>query len=729
MKQLAQYQDGRLEIQDVPTPQPPSGGVLVKTAYSVISPGTEKMKLEQACMSLLQKAKARPDHVRKVIESARTLGWKSAIEKVRNRLETPTPLGYSAVGTVAAVDPLNQRFHVGQRVACGGAECAFHAEYIAVPDLLVAPVPDGVKDSHAAYTTLAAIALEAVRQANCTIGERVMVMGQGLVGLLVTNILTSSSVRVLAVDLDDRRLTTSRKVGAELTLNGSSTNVSDEVYKWTDGLGVDAVLLCVGGNATDTVSTSIHALRDRGTLVIVGMADVTLPWRSAYAKDIHVKYSRSYGPGRYDPNYEWGGQDYPPGYVRWTENRNFDACLHLMKTGSLSFDALTTKVVSFEHAVSAYKDLLAANSGDIGIILQYAPEQVGIDLRPPCALESKAVGNKHLTVPVNTVDVVGAGNFVRTMLLPHLKGAIKLGTVVNSSGLSSQHTKAKFGFAKADTDASKALAAGEGATIIGTRHHLHATMVLEGLTNNKHLFVEKPLCLSADELGQITQRVKESFGSLMVGFNRRFAPATQEIKRLISNVSGPIAISYHVNAGRLDPDHWYARIEESGGRLIGEACHMVDFACHLIPSQPVSVFAKRIAPVGTSLGVSDSFSAQISFADGSTFQLIYSTEGSAAYPKEMIRLVTSKIVIECENFVRIEKYQDRHTSVSKHKSKGHAEEMTAWLSFLAGRSPHPMSYESVHRAMMTTFAVAESIRETRIVHLGVDSPAPAGSTD
>ncbi|HYF34610.1 MAG TPA: zinc-binding alcohol dehydrogenase, partial [Prosthecobacter sp.] len=328
MLQLAQYQDGRLELQEVPVPQAPPGGILVRTTCSVISPGTEKMKVEQARMSLLQKAKARPDQVKKVLDTARTLGWRAAMEKVKNRLESPAPLGYSAAGVVTAVDPLNTRFKVGDRVACGGAECAFHAEMIAVPDLLAAPVPDGVEDWQAAYTTLASISLQAVRQADVRLGDRVLVVGQGLVGQLATSLLCASGARVMAVDFVRQRLAVSQAMGAERTLNPAETKTEDAVREWTAGAGVDAVLLCVGGRGPEAAEMAVSSLRDRGTLVIVGIYDAELSWKTAYMKDIQVRYSRSYGPGRYDAEYEWGGRDYPIGYVRWTENRNFEASLH-----------------------------------------------------------------------------------------------------------------------------------------------------------------------------------------------------------------------------------------------------------------------------------------------------------------------------------------------------------------------------------------------------------------
>jgi len=371
MKQLAQYQDGRLELQEVPSPTPPPGGLLVRLTHSVISPGTEKMKVEQARMSLLAKAKARPDQVKKVLDTARTLGWKSALEKVRNRLESPSPLGYSSAGVVEAVDELNTRFRVGDRVACGGAECAFHAEMIAVPDLLASPVPDGVENWQAAYTTLASISMQAVRQADVRIGDRVLVMGQGLVGQLATSILAASGARVMAVDFVSSRLDVATKMGAERVINPSQTKVEDAVREWSEGHGVDVVLLCVGGKGSGPADTAITCLRDRGVIVIVGIYDPELSWKTAYMKDIQVRYSRSYGPGRYDPQYEWGGKDYPIGYVRWTENRNFESCLHLMKTGALNLNPVTTRRAQFNDAVSVYDELMKDGNGDIGVVLEY----------------------------------------------------------------------------------------------------------------------------------------------------------------------------------------------------------------------------------------------------------------------------------------------------------------------------------------------------------------------
>lgn len=708
MKQLAQYQDGRLELQEVPTPLPPPGGILVRTTCSVISPGTEKIKVEQARMSLLKKAKARPDQVAKVFETARTLGWKAALQKVRNRLESPYPLGYSAAGVVVAVDPLNTRFQVGDRVACGGAECAFHAEMIAVPDLLATRIPTGVEDWQAAYTTLASISMEAVRQSNSRLGERVLVIGQGLIGLLTTTFLKASGARVIATDFLQPRLDAALAMGAERVIQSNQSNITDTVLEWTEGHGVDAVLLCIGGKGKDASDLAISCLRDRGVMVIVGMHDAELTWKTAYIKDIQVRYSRSYGPGRYDPNYEWGNHDYPIGHVRWTENRNFEACLQLMKSGQLDLAPITTRSIEFQDVIGVYDHL----DSDLGVVITY-PAWAKV---PQSCFQAQKLGaapNIELETVIDscdTLDVIGAGNFARTMLLPHLKGELTFGTIVNRTGLSANHVKQKFGFKRASTDASDVFSGCSGSVMIATQHHLHAPLTLQGLAANKHLFVEKPMCLSRDELTQIDEAILRTQGSLMIGFNRRFAPATQKLKILLDSISGPKSLAFHIFAGTLSPDHWYAQLEQSGGRIIGEACHFFDFACHLLGT-PIQVTAHAVGRHASP----DSVTAQIEFSDGSSAQIIYSAQGDASFPKESFRLFGFGFVAECENFQRLTIHKNRKKRVFNFSSKGHAEEMAAWLKFLKGKSNHPLTYPEAQQSMRLTFAVMDSIREGRTI--------------
>jgi predicted dehydrogenase/threonine dehydrogenase-like Zn-dependent dehydrogenase len=725
MKQLAQYQDGRLELQDVPDPVPPPGGIVVKTVYSVISSGTEKMQVEQARMNLLRKARARPDQVRKVLDTARTLGWRAALDKVKNRLESPTPLGYSAAGVVVAVDDANIRFRVGDRVACGGAECAHHAELIAVPDLLAAPVPSGVPLEWAAYTTLCAIALQAVRQADVPIGAQVLVLGQGLVGQLATGILNAAGVRVLGVDLVDARLAVAQRMGAERVANPRDAAIPDVVREWTDGAGVDAVLLCVGGKSPDPAALAVTCLRDRGTLVIVGIYDAPLEWKTYYHKEIQVRYSRSYGPGRYDPAYEWGGHDYPAGYVRWTENRNFAACLQLIASGRLNLAPVTTRLVPFRESLAVYNDLVRSTNGDIGVVLGYDgadPTATVPAARLTTAFEAvpQPRALARLSPPCTTLDVVGAGNFARTMLLPHLQGGIAFGTIVNHTGLSARHVQAKFGFAAADTDAPRVLrdAGPQTAVLIATRHDLHAPFVLAALRAGRPVFVEKPLCLTPAELEEIDRAVMDgaATASVMVGFNRRFAPVTAVLRRLLAAAPGPKTLSYHVNAGPLAPDHWFANLAESGGRVLGEACHFFDYACYVLDARPRAVFAQPLATNGAT-AAPDAVAVQIECADGSSAQVVYSAAGDSAYPKETFRISASGLVAECENFQTLTVHRRRKARTEKFGSKGHREEMAAWLAYLRGTADHPLPYADASRSMRVTFAVLDSIREHRAIHL------------
>lgn len=713
-------------------PTPPPGGVLVRVTHSVISVGTEKMKVEQAKMNLLQKARARPDQVRKVLDTAKTLGWKAALEKVRNRLETPSPLGYSAAGIVEAVDPLNTRFRVGDRVACGGNETALHAEYIAVPDLLVAKIPDGVENWQAAYTTIVSIALQTVRQLEPTLGERVLVTGQGLVGLLVTALLRANGARVMALDLAAARKPFAEAMGAEKFVIPGQQNLADEVRAWTEGFGVDAVVLATATQNNAPTEQAVEVLRDRGRMVVVGNTRVDLLWKYAYEKEISVRYSRSYGPGRYDPAYEWGGTDYPIGYVRWTEQRNFDACLHLMKTGQLDLRAITTRRVPFGDSPGVYQELLGEGAAkEVGVVLEYNAEREARNAesgaaRPPASGPSAALRASRLTTPVSRLDVIGAGNFARTMLLPHLKDKIPFGTVVNNTSLSANHVKSKFGFAEAATDyaalfrgagSSSAKAGVPRAVLVATRHHLHAPIVKAALAEHGHVFVEKPLCLTRAELVEIDASLAGSSGSVQVGFNRRFAGASVELKKLLRAAPGPKTASFRVSPGKLDPTQWYSNYAESGGRVLGEACHFLDYLCFLFDSKPVRVAAQTTWPATGRMPFPDSVTAQVEFLDGSCGQLVYSAEGDTSWPKEVCTVFGAGIVAEIENFQKLVIHRGRKATTHSYNGKGHAEQMAAWAAFLRGTADHPLPYEQSRQSMVLTFAVLESIQAGRSVEV------------
>jgi predicted dehydrogenase/threonine dehydrogenase-like Zn-dependent dehydrogenase len=728
MRQIAQYQDGRMELQDVPAPTPPPGGILVRLTHSVISAGTEKMKVEQARMSLVQKARARPDQVRKVLQTATTLGWRAAFDKVRSRLEMPAPLGYSAAGIVEAVDPANTRYRVGDRVAIGGAECAFHAELVAVPDMLAVPIPEGVENWQAAYTTIISIALQAVRQLEPALGDRVLVVGQGLIGLLVTALLRASGARVIAVDVMPQRVEQSLAMGAERVLIPSQHNVDDHVRLWTDGFGADSAVLAAAAATNVVTEQALRVLRDRGRIVVVGKAKVDLPWEYAFTKEIEVRFSRSYGPGRYDAAYEWGGNDYPIGYVRWTERRNFEACLQLIKSGDLDLHTLTTRRLPFSNALGAYEDLVGENAAaEAGIVLEYGetaksgtPALAPVTARP--VRPAEVADNRHaqLAKPVARVDVIGAGNFARSMLLPHLKDRVPLGTVVNNTALSAGHVRKKYGFEAATTDPASVLGdAGRGdqdtAVLIGTRHNLHAPLVTSALSSHRHVFVEKPLCLTRGELSEIEAALRASRGSVQVGFNRRFAPAAVELKKLLKNAPGQKSASFRVMAGPLDPSHWTSNYAESGGRVLGEGCHFLDFLCFLFDAEPLRVSAQPLSSTAGRTTFPDSFAAQVEFADGSAGQVIYTAEGDTSWPKELCTVFAPGLVAEIRDFQSLTVHRKRRRTVSRFSGKGHAEQMSAWVSFLRAEKPHPLSFDAIRRSTLLTFAVVEAIQNGRTI--------------
>ena len=726
MKQIAQYQDGRLELQDVPLPTAPPGGILVRLTHSVISVGTEKMKVEQARMNLLQKARARPDQVRKVLDTARTLGWRAAMEKVRNRLEIPSPLGYSAAGVVEAVDVGNTRFRVGDRVAIGGAECAFHAEYAAVPDMLAAHVPEGVENWQAAYTTIASISLQAVRQLQPSLGERVLVVGQGLVGLLVTAFLRASGARVMALDVAPARRALAQAMGAEQVVIAGQQDLRQEARAWTEGYGIDAAVLAASAATNGPTEQALEVLRDRGRLVVVGKTKVDLPWEYAFGKEIEVRFSRSYGPGRYDPAYEWGGADYPIGYVRWTEQRNFEACLQLMRTGDLDISALTTRRAPFSQALQVYQHLMGPEGAtEAGVILEYADtdshvsEQSRTASAPRLSLVQTPSPARQLTSPVSRVDVIGAGNFARTMLLPHLKDRVPLGTVVNNTALSTNHVRTKFGFASAATSSDQVFAdEASAAVLIATRHNLHAPLVLRALEAHRHVFVEKPLCLTRTELAEIETALVNSRGSVQVGFNRRFAAAATELRKLLRAAPGPKTASFRVMAGPLEPTSWFANHAESGGRVLGEACHFFDFFCFLFESRPLRVSAQTVWPASGRLPFPDSVTAQVEFADGSCGQLVYSAEGDTSWPKETCTVFGAGFTAEVQNFKTLVVHRQRKRTSKDFNGKGHAEQMAAWTAFLRAEAPHPVPFEEARRSMLLTFAAVEAIQQGRAVDVG-----------
>jgi predicted dehydrogenase len=521
----------------------------------------------------------------------------------------------------------------------------------------------------------------------------------------------------MALDVAPTRRALAAAMGAERVVIAGQQDLRQEARAWTEGFGIDAAVLAASAATNGPTEQALEVLRDRGRLVVVGKAKVDLPWEYAFGKEIEVRFSRSYGPGRYDPAYEWAGSDYPIAYVRWTEQRNFEACLQAMRSGSLNLDALTTRRAPFAQALQVYQHLMGAGGGaEAGVILEYG--EAGRERQAPrpsaaprLALVQSSPPAQRLEVPVTHVDVIGAGNFARTMLLPHLKERVSLGTVVNNTALSTNHVRTKFGFAHAATNPEQLFAAaGPAAVLIATRHNLHAPLVLQALEANRHVFVEKPLCLARDELTQIEAALANGRGSVQVGFNRRFAGAAVELRKLLRAAPGPKTASFRVMAGPLEPASWFANHAESGGRVLGEACHFFDFFCFLFESRPLRVSAQTVWPATGRLPFPDSITAQIEFADGSCGQLVYSAEGDSSWPKEICTVFGAGFTAELVNFRQVAVHRQRRRISKSFEGKGHAEQMAAWTAFLRGESPHPVPFEETRRSMLLTFAAVESIQ-------------------
>ncbi|MBW8820274.1 MAG: bi-domain-containing oxidoreductase, partial [Streptomyces sp.] len=582
MKQVVQnYKSGELAVLDVPVPGCKPGGVLVRSAYSLISTGTELMKVSEAGMSMLGKARSRPDQVAKVMQSVATNGVPATYRKVMGKLDSYTPLGYSLCGVVEEVGAGVDDVKVGDLVACAGNEHALHAELNWVPKNLYAPVPDGLAPRHAAFGTVGAIAMQGVRQGEPQLGEVALVIGLGLIGQLVAQLLTASGVRVVGVDPDPARCELAERLGAAACGDPESAAVEAAVAELTDGHGVDQVYLAAGGGSNQPVELAARLCRDRGRVVDIGKCRLDLPWNAYYEKELDVRFSRSYGPGRYDPAYELEGRDYPIGYVRWTERRNLACFLDLAARGKVDVEPLISHVADFDDAVETYRSLKDGDLKAITALFRY-PEQAGEAAQaqaPTVAVPEVKRPAGPVSTPVRAAKTpvrlafVGAGNYATSMLLPHLaqRDGVELATVVTTTALSAANAQRKFGFAEATTDLDAVLGDKSiDAVFVVTRHSSHADLTRQALLAGKTVFVEKPLALTEDELAGVLAAVEESGNDrLQVGFNRRFAPLLQEAKQRFGARTGPASLRYLVNAGRLQHGSWYLQQGTEGSRFAG----------------------------------------------------------------------------------------------------------------------------------------------------------------
>ncbi|MCD7438439.1 bi-domain-containing oxidoreductase [Streptomyces lincolnensis] len=712
MKQVVQnYKSGELAVLDVPVPGCKPGGVLVRSAYSLISTGTELMKVSEAGMSMVGKARSRPDQVAKVMQSVATNGVPATYRKVMGKLDSYTPLGYSLCGVVEQVGVGVDDVKVGDLVACAGNEHALHAELNWVPKNLYTPVPDGLAPRHAAFGTVGSIALQGVRQGESRLGEVALVIGLGLIGQLVVQLLVASGVRVVGVDPDPVRCELAQRLGATSCGDPASAAVEVAVAELTGGHGVDQVYLAAGGGSNQPVELAARLCRDRGRVVDIGKCRLDLPWNAYYEKELDVRFSRSYGPGRYDPEYELQGRDYPIGYVRWTERRNLACFLDLLARGRVDVEPLVSHVADFDDAVETYQRLKDGDLKAVAVLFKY-PRQVAEAQAPEVAVPAAPARRSPVraaTTPVR-LAFVGAGNYATSMLLPHLAGrdGVELSTVVTTTALSAANAQRKFGFTEATTDLDAVLGdKSVDAVFVVTRHSSHAELTRRALLAGKAVFVEKPLALTEDELAGVLAAVEESGNDrIQVGFNRRFAPLLREAKQRFGARTGPASLRYLVNAGRLQHGSWYLQQGTEGSRFAGEGGHFIDTASWLLEADPVSVYA--VAAPGT-----DDLQVVLRYPDGSTATISYVTTGAPGFPKETLDLVADGKVLRLDDFVRASLYTDGgagrgrwvSSRLPKARDKGQNAELAAFVRAVRTGGPMPVPLESLVATTAATLAV------------------------
>lgn len=716
MKQvLQQARTGEITVAEVPAPQALPGCVLVRIAASLVSAGTERASAEFARKNLLRKAQARPDLVRDVLGKIRRDGLLSAMQAVRSRLDQPTALGYSSAGIVTEVGPGVTDIAVGDPVACAGANYAVHAEMACVPRLLVAKLPEGTTVSleEASFTTVGAVALHGIHTAEVKLGDVVAVIGLGLLGQLTVQMLKVAGCRVLGMDIAQDRVDLALRMGADAAISDAS-HFSDLCFAHTRGFGADAVLVTAETPSSDPVNLAARVSRDRAIVVAVGTVGMELERQGYYEKELDFRVSRSYGPGRYDAAFEQKGRDYPIGHVRWTETRNMEGFLQFLADGKLDLQSLITHRFPVEQASSAY-ELISGTTGErsLAVLFTY-PDNVAVPSHVTAGRE--AITKTPISENIVNVGLLGAGTFASGVLLPAMKrvSSIQFVGVCTASGAHAAHAKDKFHFRYCTTDVAQIIDDPSiNTVVIATRHHLHAEQVLAALSRGKHVFCEKPLCLTEEELLRIVQ-VHHAVSStrrqfLMVGFNRRFAPMVLQMKRFLHDIEEPFVLHYRINAGSLPPDHWTRDPEIGGGRILGEVCHFVDLLSFLSGSLPVEVQARPLLTAEPSSD--DNVLVSIRFANGSEGSIHYLANGDRSVSKERVEVFGGGAVAVLEDYRRLDLTRFGRTSTMRSRwqqDKGHRGEWEAFAECLRSGIAAPIPFPSIVATTLTTLGILKS---------------------
>jgi predicted dehydrogenase len=711
MKQLIQnFKTGELGIFDVPTPICQENGILVETTVSLVSAGTEKMLVDFAKKSILSKAKDRPDLVKQVIDKMKREGIKNTLNKVFTKLETPIPLGYSLAGRVIKVGSnIRGTINIGDRVACGGAGYANHSEINYIPKNLTVKIPNGVDDIDASFVTVGAIALQGIRQCEPKLGEKITVIGLGLLGQLTIQLLKANGCKVIGSDIEPDKIELAKKMGADEVC--SADDLIDSANKFSNGYGVDAVIITASTQSNQPTIVSAEIVRMRGRVIFVGMVGMNIPRNEYYKKEIEIRLSMAYGAGRYDPQYEERGIDYPYDLVRWTEQRNFDAFLGLIEEGKVNPKALITHSYSFDNAIKAYQLLEGKlNEKYLGVLLKY---KGNLNLNEHRVIRRNS---KVVTATDINIGLIGAGNFTKSTILPTIERIpeYKLIALATATGVTAESIGKKYNFKYITTDSDSIFLNNDiNSIIIAARHNRHASLVIEAIKHNKHCFVEKPLSIYEHELEEIYKLYNDGDNCnsiIQVGFNRRFSPMVKQIKR---SIDGTVAINYRINAGVIPKDSWIQERTIGGGRVIGEVCHFIDTCSYLTGSEVVSLYATVIKGNNHhSIIAEDNINIILNYANGSVATIAYYAYGNSSMPKERIEIFGNGISMEMNDFRELIIYH--RGKIDKYRvsnqDKGFKNEFKAFRDAIKSGTP-AIPFSSIYNTTKTAFKILISIEK------------------
>jgi predicted dehydrogenase/threonine dehydrogenase-like Zn-dependent dehydrogenase len=709
MKQVVFKKGSAMVIDTEPSPLE-NGTVLVELRASCISPGTEMSSLNASGKTLIEKAKAHPDKLKRSLARMKTEGMLAVVQKARENQSKDRPSGYSAAGVVLGVADDVEGFQKGMRVAVAGAGYANHAEFAVIPVNLSMPIPENVSFQEASTCALGGIAMQGVRRAETSLGEIVVVIGCGAIGLLTIQLLKASGCRVVAIDMDARRLEISKKLGADATFHAAQENLPDIVVHFSDGYGVDKAIITAATDSNTLLSNAFKMCRKKGRVVLVGVIGPEFNRREMYAKELDFVISTSYGPGRYDEQYERFGNDYPYGYVRWTEKRNIEAYLKCIASGSVRLEEIIEKTFSVDEASRAFADLKEKKL--LLVTLEYAKNMEPV---PEKKAYEFPIGHREWHPPKEgaiRVGIVGAGSFIQSMHIPHLKrlnDRYQVVCVCNRSGLSARQAAKHFPDCKATTRLDELLASGIDMVMIGTRHNTHADITKRAMEAGKAVFVEKPMCITRNEYKELCVAVDKNGAPFMIGYNRRFSPFAIRIQEKIQNRVNPLIMQYTMNAGYVPPSAW-VHTPEGGGRIIGEACHIFDLFRFLVGSSVVSISVDALKPKTASVRWDDNIVVTVKYEDGSLGTLLYTGLGSKTAPKEKMKVFCDEQLFVLDDYKKLKTYGISADWTLKKQDKGHFRELQVFAKYIQRGDRFPITWKELKETWEITRKIADSMR-------------------